>query len=390
MAFAEFTALDFLQLDELFTEEERMVRDTVRAWVSDRVMPIIERACIDGKFPTALIPEMAELGIFGANLQGYGCAGLSNVAYGLIMQELERGDSGLRSCASVQGGLVMWPIHAYGSEAQKQRWLPALQQGKAVGCFGLTEPDFGSNPAGMITRAEKTKQGYRLHGNKMWITNGEIADVAIVWAKLDGKIRGFLVEKGTPGFRAVDVPPKFSLRASYTSELILDQCEVPAEAMLPGAEGLGGPLRCLTQARGGIAWGALGAAMACFDEALRYAKTRVQFDRPIAGFQLVQKKFADMATGITNGQLQAWRLAKLKDAGTASAQQVCMAKRHNVRMALEVARTCRDILGAAGITYEYVCGRHMNNLESVFTYEGTDDIHALILGEALTGLAAYR
>ncbi|MCI0339959.1 MAG: acyl-CoA dehydrogenase family protein, partial [Planctomycetales bacterium] len=343
-----------------------------------------------GTFPTHLIPEMAEMGVFGASLKGYGCAGVSNVAYGLIMQELERGDSGVRSCASVQGGLVMYPIYAFGSDAQKEKWLPKLQQGKAIGCFGLTEPDFGSNPAGMRTRAEKVPGGYVLHGTKMWITNGHVADVAVVWARLDDVIRGFLVEKGTPGFSTRDVPPKFSLRASVTSELTFDKCKVPEDALLPGSKGLGSPLKCLMQARYGIAWGAVGAAMACFDEALRYSQSRIQFDRPIAGFQLVQKKFADMLTAITNGQLLAYRLGRLKDEDQLTTQQVSLAKRHNVRMALECARTCRDILGASGITYEYQCGRHMCNLESVFTYEGTDDIHALILGEAVTGIAAYK
>jgi len=390
MAFAEYTALDFFNLDELLGEEERMVRDTVRDFVSAKVVPIVDAHYENGTFPNELIPQMGELGIFGANLEGYGCAGLSNVAYGLMMQELERGDSGIRSAASVQGSLVMWPIWKYGSEAQKERWLPKLATGEAIGCFGLTEVDFGSNPSGMITKAEKTPNGYRLNGEKMWITNGEVADVAVVWAKLDGRIKGFLVEKGTKGYRAINVPPKHSLRASYTSELLFEDCEIPADNLLPEADGLAGPLRCLTQARSGIAWGAVGAAQACFDEALRYAKSRIQFDKPIAGFQLVQRKFAIMATEITKAQLLAWRLGVMKDAGTATAQHVSMAKRNNVRIALDCARTCRDILGAAGITLEHVAMRHMNNLESVFTYEGTDDIHALILGEALTGIPAYR
>jgi glutaryl-CoA dehydrogenase len=390
MAFAEYTALDFFNVDELFTEEELMVRDTVRAFVSERIVPIIDQHFEAGTFPSELIPAMGEIGLFGANLEGYGCAGLSSTAYGLMMQELERGDSGVRSCASVQGSLVMWPIWRYGSQAQKDHWLPQMATGAKVGCFGLTEVDHGSDPAGMVTRAEKSANGYVLNGEKMWITNGEIADVAIVWARLDGRIKGFLVEKGTPGYRAINVPPKFSLRASHTSELLFEDCEIPADNLLPQADGLAGPLRCLTQARSGIAWGAIGAAQACFDEALRYSKSRIQFDKPIAGFQLVQRKFAIMATEITKAQLMAWRLGQMKDAGTVTAQQVSMAKRNNVRMALDCARMCRDILGAAGITLEHVSMRHMNNLESVFTYEGTDDIHALILGEALTGLPAYR
>ncbi|MHC5019998.1 MAG: acyl-CoA dehydrogenase family protein, partial [Planctomycetota bacterium] len=362
---------------------ERMVRDTVRQWVTDKVVPIIDEHFAAGTFPTELFPEMGELGMLGASIDGYGCAGLSNVAYGLIMQELERGDSGIRSAASVQGSLCMWPIWKYGSEAQKERWLPAMAAGEKIGCFGLTEVDYGSNPAGMITTAKKTDNGYVLNGEKMWITNGEIADVAVVWAKLDGRIKGFLVEKDAPGYKAINVPPKLSLRASYTSELLFDDCEIPAD-------GLAGPLRCLTQARSGIAWGGVGAAMACFDEALRYSQSRIQFDKPIAGFQLVQKKFAEIATEITKAQLLAWRLGVLKDQGKVTAQQVSMAKRNNVRIALETARTCRDILGAAGITLEHSAIRHMNNLESVFTYEGTDDIHALIIGHELTGIAAYR
>lgn len=390
MATTEFTALDFYNIDELFTEEERMVRDTVRQWVTDKVVPVIDEHYAAGTFPTELFPEMGELGMLGASLEGYGCAGLSNVAYGLIMQELERGDSGIRSAASVQGSLVMWPIWKYGSEEQKQHWLPQLAAGTKIGCFGLTEVDHGSDPGGMITKAEKTADGYVLNGEKMWITNGVVADVAVVWAKLDGRIKGFLVENGTKGYKAIDVPPKLSLRASHTSELLFDDCLIPAENLLPEADGLAGPLRCLTQARSGIAWGGIGAAMGCFDEALRYTQSRTQFGKPLAGFQLIQKKFADIATEITKAQFLAWRLSTLKDQGKMTPQQVSMAKRNNVRIALETARTCRDILGAAGITLEHSAIRHMNNLESVFTYEGTDDIHALILGHELTGISSYR
>ncbi len=386
-----YTALDFLAVDDLLTDDERIVRDTVRDVVDAEVMPVIARHYRDGTFPLDLVPRFGELGLLGANLEGYGCAGLSSVAYGVICRELERGDSGVRSFCSVQGSLVMYPIHRYGSEAQKERWLPALAAGKAIGCFGLTEPDFGSNPAGMLTAAKSVDGGYVLNGSKRWITNGTLADVAVVWARLDGKrVRGFLVEKGTKGFSAHDIEGKYSLRASATSELVMEDCFVRSDAVLPGIEGLKGPLSCLESARFGIAWGAIGAAQACFDEALQYGLHRVQFDRPIAGFQLVQKKLADMATEITAGQLMAWRLGVLKDAGKADVVQVSMAKRNNVALALRAARVTRDILGASGITEEYHCMRHMMNLESVFTYEGTDDIHALILGERLTGLAAFK
>jgi glutaryl-CoA dehydrogenase len=386
-----YAALDFYSVDDLLSDEERIVRDTVRGLVEAEILPVIARHFREGTFPLDLVPRFGEMGLLGANLEGYGCAGMSSVAYGVICRELERGDSGVRSFCSVQGSLVMYPIHRYGSEAQKEKWLPRMAAGRAIGCFGLTEPDFGSNPAGMLTTARTVDGGFLLNGAKRWITNGSVADVALVWARLDGKrVRGFLVEKGTKGFSAKDIDGKYSLRASATSELLLEDCLVPRDAMLPGAEGLKGPLSCLESARYGIAWGVLGAAQACFDEALQYGLHRVQFGRPIAGFQLVQKKLADIATEITAGQLIAWRLGVLKDAGKADAAQVSMAKRNNVALALRAARTTRDILGASGITDEYGCIRHMLNLESVFTYEGTDDIHALILGERLTGLAAFQ
>jgi glutaryl-CoA dehydrogenase len=386
----KFEGVDFYVLDELLSEEERMIRDTVRSWVDERVLPVIAGHCRQGTFPMQLIPEMAELGLFGANLSGYDCPGLGAVAYGLIMQELERGDSGLRSCASVQGSLVMYPIHAYGSEPQKQRWLPALAKGQAIGCFGLTEPDHGSDPGGMETRAVRKGGGWVLNGAKMWITNGTIADVSVVWAQTEEGIQGFLVEKGTPGFSAPEMKGKLSLRASITSELVLQDVVVPDSNRLPGVKGLKGPLSCLTQARYGIVWGAIGAAMACYDEALHYAKSRVQFGKPIAGFQLVQAKLAQIVTEITKAQLLAWRLGRLKEAGKASHFQVSMAKRNNVGWALEIARTCRDVLGANGILDEYQTMRHMVNLESVNTYEGTFDIHTLAIGEAVTGIPAYR
>lgn len=383
-------ATDFYDIESLLTEEERLARDSVRAFVDAKVLPMIGKHFEEGTFPTELIPEFGRLGILGASLpQQYGCAGMSDVAYGLIMQELERGDSGIRSFCSVQGSLVMWPIYAYGSEEQKAYWLPRMARGEVIGCFGLTEPDFGSNPGGMLTRAERTSKGFRINGVKRWITNGNIAHVAVIWAKLDGKVRGFLVPTDTPGFRAEKIERKFSLRASVTSELILEDCEVPEEAMLPGVEGLRGPLSCLTQARYGIAWGVIGAAIACFETAVDYAKHRVQFSRPIAGYQLVQKKLADMLTEITKAQLVAWRLGRLKEAKRMRPEHVSLAKRNNVQMALDCARTCRDILGGNGITYEYPIARHMLNLETVNTYEGTYDIHTLILGEAITGMPAF-
>jgi glutaryl-CoA dehydrogenase len=385
-----FNAVDYYGLDELYTDEERMVRDTVRAFVEAEVLPIAARCFREGTFPRALITKIGALGVLGANLTGYGCAGMSSTAYGLAMQEIERGDSGVRSFASVQGSLVMYPIRTYGSEVQKEAWLPRLARGEAVGCFGLTEPDFGSNPSGMRTRADRVPGGYRLNGTKRWITNGSIADVAVVWAKLDGEVRGFLVPKGTKGLSTPDIEGKYSMRMSVTSELILEDAEVSEDALLPGVSGLKGPLSCLNQARYGIAYGAIGAAMACYDEALRYAKDRVQFSRPIAGYQLVQQKLVEMLSEITKMQLVAWRLGRLKDDGKARPQQVSLAKRNNVSWALRIARVARDVLGANGVTDEYQCGRHMCNLESVFTYEGTHDIHTLILGQDITGLAAFE
>jgi glutaryl-CoA dehydrogenase len=386
-----FRGVDYLEIDSLLSDEEKLVRQTVREFVDKEVLPHIEEWNREGKFPRPLVPLMAELGFYGANLEGYGCAGMSSVEYGLIMQELERGDSGLRSFVSVQGALVMYPIREYGSEEQKQRWLPALQQGKAIGCFGLTEPDFGSNPAGMRTRAVKDGDHYILNGEKAWITSGTIADVALVWARADGDIRGFLVEKGTPGFSAKDIKGKWSLRASVTSSLSLEDVRVPASNMLPNVKGLKGPLGCLTQARYGIGWGAIGAAMACYHEALEYAKIRKQFDdRPIASHQLVQATFADMITEITKAQLLALQVGRLKDRGRADFAHVSMLKRNNVKIALDAARAARDILGANGVADEYPIFRHMCNLESVYTYEGTHNIHTLIIGERVTGIPAYK
>jgi len=386
-----FRELDFFHLDQEYSEDERMVRDTVRSWVTDRYLPIAMEHFEAGTFPLELTAELAELGLFGPTTpEQYGGAGLNNVAYGLICQELERGDSGLRSFVSVQGSLVMYPILAYGSEEQKRHWLPKLASGEAIGCFGLTEPDFGSNPGGMTTTAVKDGDDWILNGRKMWITNGTCAHVAVVWARTEDGIRGFLVEAGTPGYTAPEQKHKFSLRASITSELVLDEVRVPDSARLPEGNGLRAPLGCLTQARYGIAWGGIGAALACFDEALQYAGERIVFDKPLAGFQLPQKKLADMATQITCGQMMSLRLGRLKDAGTLTPDQVSMAKRNNVHLGLEVARTCRDMLGANGISLEYQVGRHLCNLESVITYEGTHDIHTLAVGHALTGLPAYR
>jgi glutaryl-CoA dehydrogenase len=384
-----YAALDYYGIDELFTHEELLVRDTVRELVTARVMPTIGKHWAQGSFPRELVQEFGKLGLLGASLTGYGCAGTSPTAYGLICQELERGDSGIRSFCSVQSSLVMYPIWAFGSEAQKQRWLPDMAAGRAIGCFGLTEPDFGSNPSGMLSTATKTASGYRITGTKRWITNGSIADVALVWAKLDGRVHGFLVPTKSKGFAAHDIHGKWSLRASVTSELVLEDCEVGEDALLPGVSGLRGPLSCLTQARFGICYGAVGAAMACYDEALSYAKDRVQFSRPIAGYQLVQRKLVDMVSEITKAQLLCWRLGRLKEADRLTAGQISLAKRNNVSTARDIARDARDILGANGITDEYQCGRHMLNLESVYTYEGTHDIHTLVVGQDVTGLAAY-
>jgi glutaryl-CoA dehydrogenase len=384
-----FAGVDFYRIDDLLSDEERTIRDTVRAWVEDNVVPIIEGHYEAGTFPSELARQMGEMGFLGANLAGYDCPGLNNVSYGLICQELERGDSAIRSFASVQGSLVMYPIHAYGSEAQKQRWLPRLAAGEAIGCFGLTEPDFGSNPTGMITRAEDKGSHYLLNGAKMWITNGTVADVAVVWAKLGGEIHGFLVERGMEGFSAPEMTGKHSLRASVTSELVFHDVQVPKENLLPGVKGLKGPLGCLTNARYGISWGALGAAMSCFHSAAEYSKTRIQFDRPIGSFQLVQNKLAFMLREITKGQLLAWRLGRMKDAGTMTHEMVSLAKMNNVDIALQIARIARDVHGANGILGEYPVMRHMANLESVFTYEGTHDIHNLVLGRWVTGLQAF-
>jgi glutaryl-CoA dehydrogenase len=385
-----FSGLDYYAVDELYSQDERLIRETVRELVSSRVMPTIGKHWQAGTFPHELVPVFGELGLLGSSLHGYGCAGISPSGYGLICQELERGDSGIRSFCSVQSSLVMYPIHAFGSEAQKQRWLPELAAGRAIGCFGLTEPDFGSNPSGMLTTATRTAGGFRLNGTKRWITNGSVAQVALVWAKLDGRVHGFVVPTATKGFSARDIHGKWSLRASVTSELVLEDVEVGEDALLPGVSGLRGPLSCLSQARFGICYGAVGAAMACYDEALGYAKDRVQFSRPIAGYQLVQQKLVDMVEAITHGQLMCWRLGKLKEAGSITPQQISLAKRSCVSMARDCARDARDILGANGITDEYQCGRHMLNLESVYTYEGTHDIHTLVVGQDVTGLAAFE
>jgi glutaryl-CoA dehydrogenase len=383
---------DFLGLRELLTDEERMVQAQARQFVNTRVLPIIERHAQEQTFPAALVRPMGELGLLGPTLPArYGCAGLSSAAYGLLMYELERGDSALRSFASVQGSLVMHPIHAYGSEAQKDHWLPLLARGEAIGCFGLTEPDFGSNPAGMRTRAVKEGSRWRIQGSKMWITNGSLADVAVVWARTDDGIRGFLVEKGTPGFSAPEMKGKWSLRASVTSELVLDDVLVDEErSLLPGVKGLKGPLGCLNQARFGIAWGVLGAAEACYQCALDHARTRTQFDRPIGGFQLTQEKLAWMVTELSKGQLLALQVARRKDQGTVTPAQISMAKMNNVSVAREICSRARTILGASGILGEYPIMRHMANLESVYTYEGTHEMHTLVIGEAVTGLQAFR
>jgi len=388
---------DFYDIDSLLSEEERAVRASVRAFVDERVLPIIGKCYVDGRFPKELVPAMAELGVFGANLpEQYGCAGLNNVAYGLIMHELERVDSGLRSFVSVQGALAMYPIYAFGSEDQRQTYLPKMAAGEIIGCFGLTEPDYGSNPSGMITMAREQADGsWVLNGGKMWITNGSTAQIAVVWAKTNGdkadsSIRGFVVPTDTPGFQARDQKGKLSLRASDTSELVFQDVVLPADAILPKSGGLKSPLMCLTQARYGISWGAVGAAMACFEEAVAYAKTRIMFDRPIGGFQIQQERLAEMLTEIVKGQLLSLHLGRMKDLGTFTPQQVSLAKRNNVSIATDIAREARRLLGANGILAEYASMRHMENLESVYTYEGTHDVHSLVLGQAITGLSAFR
>jgi glutaryl-CoA dehydrogenase len=388
---ADYTGVDFLRLDDTqLSDEEQVVRDSIRDWVSKEFLPRLQdHIRQDGSFPMELVPQIAELGMFGANLSGYGCAGMNNVAYGLLMQELERGDSGLRSFASVQGSLCMYPIHTYGSEEQRERWLPDMAAGRSIGCFGLTEPDFGSFVTGMATRAERKGDGWVLTGTKRWITNGTLADIAIIWAKdEEGTVRGFVVETDRPGFEARDIKGKFSLRASVTSELFLQEVEIPDENRLAGVEGLRGPLSCLTQARYGIAWGAIGAAMACYDEAVEYTKERIVQGGPLASKQLTQQKLVFMLTEITKAQLLVLQLGRLKDAGNYDHTMVSMAKRNNVDIALRISRDARDLLGANGIVDDYQAMRHMVNLETVRTYEGTHDVHTLILGEHITGMRA--
>jgi glutaryl-CoA dehydrogenase len=387
---AKFQGVDYFYIDALLSEEEVLVRNTVREFVDDAILPIIEKHNRAGTFPFDLVGAMASLGLYGATLPArYGGSDMNNVAYGLVMQELERGDSAIRSFASVQSSLVMYPIFTYGSDQQKEFWLPKLARGEKIGCFGLTEPDFGSNPGGMITRAEETADGYLINGAKMWITNGTIADVAVVSAKLDGVVHAFLVEKGTRGFTAPEMKGKHSLRASVTSELVFEECLIPKDNILPKGEGLKIPLSCLSQARYGIAWGTIGAAMACYDSALNYAKSRIQFGKPIASFQLTQEKLVWMVTEITKSQLLCLQLGRLKDQGKVRFQQISMAKRNNVEQALRIAREARSILGANGILDEYPVMRHAANLESVYTYEGTHEMHTLIVGEDITGIAAY-
>jgi len=386
----KFEAVDYYNIDDLLTEDEKLVRNSVRSFVDSEVIPIIEDSYQNAEFPFEIIPKLAELGVFGMTFpEKYGCAVMNNMAYGLVNQELERGDSGLRSFLSVQSSLVMYPIFTFGSEAQKMKWLPKLATTEAIGCFGLTEPDYGSNPGGMITKAEKVDGGYILNGAKMWITNGTIADIAIVWAKLDGVVKGFIVEKEFKGFTAPEIKRKHSLRASVTSELIFEDVFVPEENLLPESKGLKSPLMCLNQARYGIAWGVTGSMLACYDSALEYAKTRLQFNKPIASYQLTQDKLVTMLTEITKTQLLNYQLAKLKDSGKVKHTQISLAKRNNVEKALEIARTSREIFGASGISSEYPIMRHANNLESVKTYEGTHEMHTLIIGQDITGFGAF-
>jgi glutaryl-CoA dehydrogenase len=387
----DFRGVDYFNIESLLSEEEIMVRDSVRDFVSSEVIPIIEHHNRESKFPKELVPKMAELGLFGTTLpQKYGCAELNNVAYGLVMQELERGDSGIRSFVSVQSALVMYPIFTFGSEEQKDKWLPLLASGEKIGCFGLTEPDFGSNPGGLITKAEKKDGGFVINGAKMWITNGTIADISVVWAKLDGVVKGFLVEKGMKGFTAPEMKGKHSLRASVTSELIFDNVFIPEENILPGTTGLKNALMCLNQARYGIAWGVVGSMMACYNAALEYSKSRIQFDKPIASFQMTQEKLVYMITEITKAQLLNLQLGRLKDKNELKFTQVSMAKRNNCEKALDIARVAREILGANGILDEYPVMRHAANLESVKTYEGTHEMHTLIIGEDITGIPAFE
>ena len=386
----KFNGVDYFNIKSLLSEEEIMIRDLVREFVSDEVIPIIEKYNREGKFPLQLVPKMAEIGLFGSTLPAkYGGAEMNNVAYGLVMQELERGDSGIRSFASVQSALVMYPIFTFGSEEHKEKWLPQLAKGEKIGCFGLTEPDYGSNPGGMVTKAEKVDGGYKINGAKMWITNGTIADVAVVWAKLDGVVKGFLVEKGMKGFSAPEMKGKHSLRASVTSELVFEDVFVPEENLLPKTEGLKNPLMCLNQARYGIAWGVVGSMMACYDAALNYAKSRVQFSKPIAAYQITQEKLVYMLTEITKAQLLNIQLGRMKDNGTLNHTHVSLAKRNNCEKALDIARVAREIFGANGILDEYPVMRHSANLESVKTYEGTHEMHTLIIGEDITGFAAF-
>ncbi|MEC8996839.1 MAG: acyl-CoA dehydrogenase family protein [Candidatus Thermoplasmatota archaeon] len=387
---SRYEGVDFYNIEQHLTDEEIMVRDLVREWVDEKVIPIIEDYYTKGTFPMELIAEIGNMGLFGCNLKGYGCAGMSNIAYGLICQELERGDSAIRSCVSVQGSLSMYPIHAFGSEEQKHKYLPGMAEGKLIGCFGLTEPDHGSDPSSMETKAVEDGDSYVLNGAKMWITNGTIADLAVVWAKLDGKIRGFIVEKDDSGFTAPEMKGKHSLRASITSELVFQDCRIPKDRILPEVQGLKGPLSCLTQARFGIVWGSLGAATGCYHSSVDYAKSRIMFEKPIASFQLVQNKLAWMLREITKGQLLAYHLGRAKDEGEATPEMVSLGKMNNVDVALRIARMSRDIHGANGILNEYPIMRHMANLESVYTYEGTHDIHNLILGRWITGIQAFE